>query len=565
MINSPLLNVAIGLAYIFFLYSLIATSIKESIATSLGLRSSMLKRGIAIGMLSNTSTDLRWVSMAKGLWGFVKGTVDRIGLLPKKKEEDKNLGDKFFDHPLIKNYGSSRIYPTPSYIPADNFSTVLVDILKSDFQDKLGIIADAECPPAATGEEDDRKKAVAAVMTSLNSLSDVMKIKKLLGYYDGEYKKADRHEEAIESQKAKSRKKAADGKNVIMVIAVAWLVVAVAYTVAAVILGATNRFSAAVATVAIAVVSVAAVAIIVKINAHKPKPRVRPSFIDRETLGILQMQLRNSLYSLDDFKKSLEDWFNDSMDRVSGWYKRQVQFILFFLGFIMAMTLNVDIIQIATTLSKDKDARDKMVELAQKDVDNYKNDPRVMHILSNSNVKPDDPQLQPLYKEYKDKMDAVKAIVDTDANSPTSMLALGWKDFGLSVDGPRVQQQYAAELEDNLSTLHDRHKDYSDSICYKLAVQQIYDHHWMRLKVGYVFSQTFSNGLKILGFLILSFAVCLGAPFWFDLLSKFVQLRGSGKKEGGSDNSAPPAKPPTGGQQPGITINNASPGQEAVG
>src|SRR6202041_630871 len=103
MINSPLLNAAIGLAYIFFLYSLMATSIKEGIATSFGLRSSMLKRGIAIGMLSDTSKDLRWVSMAKGLWVFVKGIVDRIGFLPKKKDEDKNLGDMFFDHPLIKN------------------------------------------------------------------------------------------------------------------------------------------------------------------------------------------------------------------------------------------------------------------------------------------------------------------------------------------------------------------------------------------------------------------------------------------------------------------------------
>jgi hypothetical protein len=39
---------------------------------------------------------------------------------------------------------------------------------------------------------------------------------------------------------------------------------------------------------------------------------------------------------------------------------------------------------------------------------------------------------------------------------------------------------------------------------------------------------------KIFGLLISAFAVSLGAPFWFDLLSKFVNIRGAG---------VPPAKP----------------------
>jgi len=33
----------------------------------------------------------------------------------------------------------------------------------------------------------------------------------------------------------------------------------------------------------------------------------------------------------------------------------------------------------------------------------------------------------------------------------------------------------------------------------------------------------------ILGWLITAFAVSLGAPFWFDLLNKFVNIRASGK------------------------------------
>jgi hypothetical protein len=33
----------------------------------------------------------------------------------------------------------------------------------------------------------------------------------------------------------------------------------------------------------------------------------------------------------------------------------------------------------------------------------------------------------------------------------------------------------------------------------------------------------------ILGWLITAFAVSLGAPFWFDLLNKFINVRASGK------------------------------------
>jgi len=36
--------------------------------------------------------------------------------------------------------------------------------------------------------------------------------------------------------------------------------------------------------------------------------------------------------------------------------------------------------------------------------------------------------------------------------------------------------------------------------------------------------------LKILGWLITALAISFGAPFWFDLLNRLVDLRGSGKK-----------------------------------
>lgn len=51
------------------------------------------------------------------------------------------------------------------------------------------------------------------------------------------------------------------------------------------------------------------------------------------------------------FKKAVEDWFNLSMQRVSGWYKRHAQTWLIILAFILAVVCNVDSIRIIQELS----------------------------------------------------------------------------------------------------------------------------------------------------------------------------------------------------------------------
>jgi len=49
-------------------------------------------------------------------------------------------------------------------------------------------------------------------------------------------------------------------------------------------------------------------------------------------------------------RQALESWFNDGMDRAAGWYKRRTQFVLFAIGLVIAVGLNVDSIAIGRTL-----------------------------------------------------------------------------------------------------------------------------------------------------------------------------------------------------------------------
>ncbi|HEX8675491.1 MAG TPA: hypothetical protein VF710_26590, partial [Longimicrobium sp.] len=61
---------------------------------------------------------------------------------------------------------------------------------------------------------------------------------------------------------------------------------------------------------------------------------------------------------------NLEAWYDSSMDRVSGWYKRSTHFVLFFIGLFIAVTLNIDTTAIARHLYRDTGAREAMVARA---------------------------------------------------------------------------------------------------------------------------------------------------------------------------------------------------------
>jgi hypothetical protein len=75
---------------------------------------------------------------------------------------------------------------------------------------------------------------------------------------------------------------------------------------------------------------------------------------------------------LDVYEKSVEDWYNSAMDRVSGWYKRRSQWIIFSIGLGLAIIANADCINYAKRLSTDASLQKSAVAFAENIV---KNDP----------------------------------------------------------------------------------------------------------------------------------------------------------------------------------------------
>lgn len=87
--------------------------------------------------------------------------------------------------------------------------------------------------------------------------------------------------------------------------------------------------------------------------ANPPVQRVLLSAIDTAQGDLARVQA------------NLENWFDSSMDRVSGWYKRQTQWILVAVGLVAAVGMNVDSVAIANNLYTHPAARDVLVEDAK--------------------------------------------------------------------------------------------------------------------------------------------------------------------------------------------------------
>ena len=68
--------------------------------------------------------------------------------------------------------------------------------------------------------------------------------------------------------------------------------------------------------------------------------------------------------NVEKFKSLMESWYNETMDRVIGWYKRRLKLITFGIAILVAFTFSVDTIGIAKKLTMESDSRMEIVKMA---------------------------------------------------------------------------------------------------------------------------------------------------------------------------------------------------------
>jgi hypothetical protein len=171
-------------------------------------------------------------------------------------------------------------------------------------------------------------------------------------------------------------------------------------------------------------------------------------------------------------QKNIEAWYDSGMDRVSGWYKRTTQKILFFIGLGVAITLNINTITLVDYLYHDDAARTALVARAEA-------------AAADTTLRN-----QTNYAQARAALDSLT-------------LPIGW-EYG--IDAARRPNTQTSGV-------------------------------W------------FDFFTPALGWLITALAAMFGAPFWFDLLNKFMVIRSTVKPhekspEEGSEDRQPKQRAP---------------------
>ncbi len=276
--------------------------------------------------------------------------------------------------------------------------------------------------------------------------------------------------------------------------------------------------------------------------------------IDPETLFHLKQLYIDAQKDIARFQALLEEWFNETMERATGWYKKQTQWISLVIGFVLAVSFNIDTIAISTLLAKDETARENLVQLAINSAPKYdtlttklqgrNTTDTLPYIKTDSTGKTDTAGIiikdSVFLKLSNEELNNAYKIVQEDIDKANNIAGLGWPD------------------EDSCKIC--------DSIKLKLSCCENDSATTARLtkQLQYYNSKFYCNGnpyqkggvVTFFGWLITALAISLGAPFWFDLLNKFIQLRSSVAK---------PKEADTGGGSSKIEDNSSSSNIKRVG
>jgi hypothetical protein len=172
---------------------------------------------------------------------------------------------------------------------------------------------------------------------------------------------------------------------------------------------------------------------------------------------------------IEQLRGHFENWYNDAMDRASGWYKKRTQYILLSIGLFVAVCLNVDTINIARALYLDPGVRQATVAEATGYLKSVNGSTTPSSCTTGSTG---DAQLSQL----RDKLCSLQRNVkEVSSAESATLLPVGWKG-GFSSD-----QLFRWEA--------------------------------------------------IAGWILTAIALSLGAPFWFDLLNKFMVIRSTIKPQ----------------------------------
>ncbi len=199
------------------------------------------------------------------------------------------------------------------------------------------------------------------------------------------------------------------------------------------------------------------------------------------------------------FREEVATWFDRSMSRASGVYKRNAKGVAILLGMMLAIIANADSFFIADRLSNDENLRKVVTD-------------RAAQLSTNTNTKITEPELE----ELKVKADAALRDLTLPVGwSPANVI----RQFQCKVPptsdatGQVIQKSRAEEWAEVEASCIDTKVDSNLPVPLQL-----------------VYSKPLEFLRRFMGWLITGIAISMGAPFWFDLLGKLINVRNTGSK-----------------------------------
>lgn len=475
MFGSSILEAAIAVIFVYLLLSLMCTALNEGIASLIQQRGKNLFEGI-----KNLLNDPTFTGLAQQVYNH--------GLIGGISQNAANPGKQ------------TRL---PSYISSENFSLALLDILgtrgiiSAEYGDLLAAAESAddaydEALRAAGGAASDPKLAEAVeaaknaqeqARAALEAIADKAKAAydQAVQATNAQPGEAELARRALETRNASEKIRAT---------------IAMLDARRAAVASAKNPKELRLLLLAGSTLK-QALALGRSFAAQYPDPlgnieqalKRLPEGHTKETLLVLVEKTRREVVEVEHqaeaFRRNLENWFNDAMDRVGGWYKRWTQRVLLILATLLVLAANADTVMLVQQLSANSALRASLVAAAE---------------------------------------DAVRTLprpggAEPEAAAPESDIKTG----GAKRDETSIQ--YVLQKTQSL----------------QLPVGWSFDPNDPRYFQSPEFSRDFAGWAfyKIFGLLVSILAVSMGAPFWFDTLSKFVNLRSAGTPPGETRKSAP--------------------------
>lgn len=186
---------------------------------------------------------------------------------------------------------------------------------------------------------------------------------------------------------------------------------------------------------------------------------------------------------VDRVRSEIEAWYDSGMDRVAGWYKRYAQWVTLVVGLLVAIVVNADTVALSRSLAQDVEARNAVLGIVTNYVEPQRATDGAEDVSAGGQATGDGGMPANSQVDAKDTTGQLPQVLDDMLISDLSNLQEAGLPFGWDRGDPRTFPGPDV--------------------------------------LGWI--------LKVLGWLITALAISLGAPFWFDLLNKFMIVRSTVK------------------------------------